>query len=90
MKRWSKLILVPLLAAALTPAHAQQEPVVSVDITDISVLLEMASGDSSGARRFSPFWRVYLYGNPLSEKATQEQLPALKNISAKVTVEKPQ
>lgn len=50
----------------------------------MTVLIEMAKADAAGEKRFSPFWRVYLSGNPLSEAARNNQLPELKN-HARVT-----
>ena len=58
-------------------------------LTDLSVLVEMAQADAAGAKRFAPFWRLYLWGNPLSDSASQQQLPALKGTGSKVFTEKP-
>ncbi len=56
-------------------------------ISDLSVLVEMAKGDSQ--KRFAPFWRLYLYDNPLSDKAKNEQVAELKSIGSRVFLEKP-
>lgn len=56
-------------------------------ITDLSTLVEMAKGDEQ--KRFAPFWRLYLYDNPLSDKAKTEQVDELKKIGARVFLEKP-
>lgn len=57
-------------------------------ISDLSVLVEMAQADAAGAKRFAPFWRLYLYGNPFSDAANQTQIPALKAAGSKVFTEK--
>lgn len=47
-------------------------------ITDLSSLVTAAKEDSEGEKRFAPFLRLYLAGNPLSEAAKSQQLEALK------------
>jgi len=43
-------------------------------LTDLSVLQEMAKKDLAGERRFAPYWKLYLAGNPLSDTGkTQAQ-----------------
>ena len=56
-------------------------------ISDLSTLVEMAKADEQ--KRFAPFWRLYLYDNPLSEKAKNEQVAELKSLGARVFLEKP-
>jgi hypothetical protein len=58
-------------------------------ITDLGVLVEMCRQDAEGDKRFAPYLRLYLEGNPLNEKATAEQIPALKEIGVKVFLETP-
>ena len=58
-------------------------------ISDLGVLVEMAQADAAGAKRFAPFWRLYVYGNPFSDAANQQQIPALKAAGSKVFTEKP-
>lgn len=58
-------------------------------ISDLTVLVEMAQADAAGAKRFAPFWRLYVYGNPFSDAANQQQIPALKAAGSKVFTEKP-
>lgn len=58
-------------------------------ISDLTVLVEMAQADAAGAKRFAPFWRLYIYGNPFSDAANQQQIPALKAAGSKVFTEKP-
>ncbi len=55
-------------------------------ISDLAPLVEMAKGDSQ--RRFSPFWRIYLHGNPLTDAAKETQLKELKEIGARITLDK--
>jgi Leucine-rich repeat (LRR) protein len=59
-------------------------------IADLGVVVEMAQADATGAKRFAPFWRLYLWGNPFSDAANQQQIPALKAAGSKVFTEKPQ
>lgn len=56
------------------------------NVSDLTTLVEMAKGDTQ--RRFSPFWRIYLYGNPLSDAAKDTQLKELKEIGARINLEK--
>lgn len=55
---------------------------------DLAVLVEMAQADAAGAKRFAPFWRIYLWDNPLSDAAKNEQVAALKAAGSKVFTEK--
>jgi internalin A len=57
-------------------------------LTDLSTLVEMAKADQQ--KRFAPFWRLYLYDNPLSDKAKSEQVAELKSLGGRVFLEKPQ
>ena len=54
-------------------------------IEDLSPLAKAATEDASGPRRFAPYLRLYLEGNPLSGAAKADQLPALRE--AGVTVD---
>lgn len=54
-------------------------------LKDVSVLLEMARADEE--RRFSPFWKLYLKGNPLEEKTAEEQLEQLTKMGARISME---
>ncbi len=53
-------------------------------ITDLTVLVEMANKDAAGMKRFSPFWRIYLGGNPLSDAAKTAQVEELKKLGGKL------
>jgi internalin A len=59
---------------------------VNNQVSDLGPLVEMAKADNE--RRFSPFWRLYLAGNPLSDKAKGEQLDELKKLGARIELEK--
>ena len=39
---------------------------------------------AKGPMRFAPYLRLYLAGNPLSDAAKTQQLPALKNIGVRI------
>ena len=53
-------------------------------VTDLAVLVEMAKADSEGQKRFSPFWKIYVSGNPLADGANA-QLETLKSLGARIT-----
>jgi hypothetical protein len=53
-------------------------------ITDLSPLVDMARADTEGAKRFAPYLRLYLAGNPLSEAARSSQVAALKKYGVRV------
>ena len=50
-------------------------------LTDVKILVEMAKGDKEGDKKFAPFWKVYLSGNPLSDDAKTAQLEELKKVA---------
>jgi hypothetical protein len=53
-------------------------------ITDLAPLLTWAKADAEGPKRFAPYVRLYLRGNPLSDTAKTEQLKALKGYGVRV------
>jgi len=53
-------------------------------IADLTPLLNAAKADADGAKRFAPYLRLYLAGNPLSDAAKTKQLPALKAIGVRL------
>ena len=53
-------------------------------ITDLAPLVNMSKADAEGDKRFAPFLRLYLAGNPLSETAKSQQLPALKGFGVRI------
>lgn len=55
-------------------------------ISDLTPLVEMAEKDAEGEQRFSPFWRIYLADNPLSDKA-KEQLNKIKELGGRISEE---
>lgn len=53
-------------------------------VTDLAPLLAAAKADAEGERRFAPYLRLYLEGNPLSEAAKGEQVTQLKAAGVKI------
>jgi internalin A len=53
-------------------------------LTDLTTLVEMAKKDSESERRFSPFWRIYLGENPLTNATKGAQVEELKKLGGKV------
>jgi Leucine-rich repeat (LRR) protein len=61
-------------------------------ITDLSPLVTAAQEDAAGEKRFAPFLRLYVEGNPLSDAAKGQQFEALKTAGVRLenaTVKKP-
>jgi len=56
-------------------------------ITDLGPLVETCKKDAEGEKRFAPFLRLYLGGNPLSDQARTQQVEALKAAGVKVELE---
>ena len=59
-------------------------------IEDLSPLVTAAAEDAAGPRRFAPYLRLYLDGNPLSDAARTEQLPALRDAGVTVDLGEPE
>ena len=53
-------------------------------IGDLAPLVRAAKADAEGEKRFAPFLRLYLAGNPLSDGAKKEQLAALKQSGVRI------
>ena len=53
-------------------------------ITDLTPLVNAAKADAEGQKRFAPFLRLYLAGNPLSEAARTTQLKALAGYGVRI------
>jgi hypothetical protein len=53
-------------------------------IDDLTPLLKACQADAAGPKRFAPYLRLYLAGNPLSETAKKTQLEELKKIGVRV------
>ncbi len=58
-------------------------------IADLSPLIAAAKDDSEGDKRFAPFLRLYLAGNPLSDAAKTQQIDALKKYGVRLLVTEP-
>jgi hypothetical protein len=46
--------------------------------------VNLCKADAEGARRFAPYLRLYLGGNPLSEAAKSQQVATLKGFGVHV------
>ena len=53
-------------------------------IADLAPLVEACKADAAGPRRFAPYLRLYLAGNPLSDTAKGEQLGGIKAAGVRV------
>src|SRR5207302_11403037 len=53
-------------------------------VTDLAPLVKACEADAAGPKRFAPYLRLYLGGNPLSDAAKKDQLAALKKIGVRV------
>jgi hypothetical protein len=53
-------------------------------LTDLAPFVAAAWTDAAGEKRFAPFLRLYITGNPLSDAAKTTQLDALKGAGVKV------
>jgi hypothetical protein len=53
-------------------------------IADLAPLLPWAKKDAEGDKRFAPYLRLYLKGNPLSDVAKTKQIAELKSYGVRV------
>jgi hypothetical protein len=53
-------------------------------IIDLSPLVAAAEADAKGLKRFAPFLRLWLAGNPLSDDAKTKEIPALKAAGVRI------
>ena len=53
-------------------------------IEDLTPLLNACKTDAQGPKRFAPYLRLFIAGNPLSEAAKKTQLEELKKIGVRV------
>lgn len=53
-------------------------------LTDLAPFVASVKADAEGEKRFAPFLRLYLKGNPLSEEAKKKQIDALKAAGVKI------
>lgn len=56
-------------------------------IKDLKTLVEMCQEDAAGEKRFAPYLRLYLKGNPLSDEAQGAQLDQLRQIGVRISME---
>jgi internalin A len=56
-------------------------------ITDICPLVAMAKRDAEGKKRFAPFWRLYLAGNPIHEETKEKHLAELKEAGVRLNMD---
>ncbi len=56
-------------------------------ISDWGPLVSMAEEDAAGQKRFAPFLRLYIHGNPLEADGVADQLAQLRKIGTRVFVE---
>jgi uncharacterized protein (TIGR03067 family) len=86
--RLSTLELKDNLIEDLGPlAHQTELSILMLErnkIRDLSGLLKAAKTDAEGLRRFAPYLRLYLAGNPLSEQAKTKQLADLKSFGVRI------
>ncbi len=53
-------------------------------IKDLKPLVDAAKKDAEGPKRFAPYLRLHLSGNPLDEAAKAKQLDALKAAGVRI------
>ncbi len=53
-------------------------------IKDLTPLVDAAKKDAGGPKRFTPYLRLHLSGNPLEEAAKAKQLDALKAAGVRI------
>ena len=53
-------------------------------IKDLKPLVDAAKADADGPKRFAPYLRLYIAGNPLTEATKSKQLDALKAAGVRI------
>jgi hypothetical protein len=53
-------------------------------IKDLRSLIDAAKADAAGPKRFAPYLRLYVAGNPLPEATKAKQLEALKATGVRI------
>ncbi len=53
-------------------------------IKDLAPFVAAAKADAAGPKRYAPYLRLYIEGNPLSDAAKKSQLGALKDLGARI------
>lgn len=56
-------------------------------IRDLRPLVAMAEADIKGEKRFAPFWKLYLAGNPIDSEEQQRHLARLKELGVRLNME---
>ncbi|MGQ0634447.1 MAG: leucine-rich repeat domain-containing protein [Planctomycetaceae bacterium] len=59
-------------------------------ISDLTPLLAAVKADAAGEKRFAPFLRLYLAGNPVCGESAQKQIEAIKAAGVKVFAGEPE
>ena len=72
---WVVVVLVPVIVMACRRVHAHYESARKALTPRL---------DAGGEKRFAPYLRLYLKGNPLSDKAKSQELPALQGLGVRV------
>ncbi len=88
VNRLSVLDLHDNLVADLGPLAKQTEltklMIERNKIKDLKPLVDAAKKDADGPKRFAPYLRLYLSGNPLEEATKTKQLEALKAAGVRI------
>jgi internalin A len=88
INRLSTLELKDNLIENLEPLRHQTELSILMlernRIKDLAPLVHAAKADAEGPKRFAPYLRLYLQGNPLSEQAKAKQLMELKSFGVRI------
>ena len=91
MTRLSTLDLAENQVEDLSPLAKQTELSLLMlernKITDLKPLVTSAKADVDGEKRFAPYLRLYLTGNPLSQTAKSKQLAELKGFGVRIQSE---
>ncbi|MFP6763679.1 MAG: hypothetical protein VB858_08675, partial [Planctomycetaceae bacterium] len=53
-------------------------------IKDFGPLVEMARKDAADKKRFAPYWKLYLDGNPINADQRDQQIAALKKSGVRI------
>jgi Leucine-rich repeat (LRR) protein len=86
--RLSTLELKDNQVVDLTPLKKQTELRILMlernKITDLTPLVDTVKADAKGERRFAPYLRLFIAGNPLSDAAKSAQVAALKEAGVRI------
>ena len=53
-------------------------------VASLAPLMKWLKADADGAKRFAPYLRLYLAGNPLDDESKAKHLPAMKAIGVRL------